>query len=184
MNQAGGEQPVPVSASSSDRRSWNRYLFVLVVFFLVFGFFAYHTHRRSAYSQQSLYWPSVQGVVVSHAVRESRGGKAPPGKQEVVGYTYVVDGESFSSDLVFWQQAMVYPDYASAKTAMKTDFPIRSSVPVYYDPDNPSIACLDRGEEGYTMLISHVMIVVFMVMSGVMIGLLLIGSGQPIPRPA
>lgn len=184
MSNGGGEKPAPAPAPSADNRSWGRYLFVFVVFFLVSGFFAYHSHRRSAYSQQSLYWPSVQGLVVSHGVQESRGGKSPPGHQEVVGYTYVVDGQPYSSDVVFWQQAMVYPDDLSAEKAMENDYPIRSPVPVYYDPDNPSVSCLDRGELGYTMQISQGMTGIFMVTSGGMIGLLLIGPGQTRRRPA
>ena len=184
MSQGGGEHPASTPAPSADNRAWVRYLFVFAIFFLVSGFFAYHSHRRSAYSQQSLYWPSVEGVVVSHAVRASHGGHDSPGQQEVVGYTYVVDGEPYSSDLVFWQQAMVYPDSASARQAMKIDYPIRSPVLVYYDPDDPSIACLDRGELGYAMQISHVMTVIFMVTSGGMIGLLLIGPGHTRRRQA
>ena len=110
MSQGGGEYPASTPAPSADNRAWVRYLFVFAIFFLVSGFFAYHSYHRSAYSQQSLYWPSVEGVVVSHAVRASHGGHDSPGQQEVVGDTYVVDGEPYSSDLVFWQHEALICD--------------------------------------------------------------------------
>ncbi len=85
-------------------------------------------------SRRSLQWPQVQGKVRSAKVFQHKGEGG--GSSAEIKYAYEVDGVGYESDRVH------FGDVAASDMVLK--YRIGHDVSVYYDPDDPSIAVLDR----------------------------------------
>lgn len=130
------------------------------------------TARRISDSKN---WPTVQGTVISsQSLRDSsriKGGGYNHYYTVNVTYRYSVNGGTYQSNVFVFGVAKSFPDSAQAQSVV-TAHPVNGPVTVYYDPSDPSSACLEPGKvpEQFGLLT---------LMSGglLLVGLLLLISG-------
>lgn len=107
------------------------------------AWFLFRDRRRA---RAALAWPAAGGRIVESRVEEKR---LPGDRPNVrfaprITYEYTVDGHTYRSDRiafaeVFWSLAR---RAAAAKVAR---YPAGAEVTVYYDPQRPDQAVLERG---------------------------------------
>ena len=120
-------------------------LFYLVFNVFVIGFMLY----RQSVSKAALSWPSVQGKIKSSKIHyDSSYSKADP--TPWVEYTYDVDGKTYKS-------MNISPDGIVTNSQQLADdlmarYPKGAEVTVYYNPSNPSKACLEKAPVGQSSL--------------------------------
>jgi hypothetical protein len=114
-------------------------LFVFDAIFLGIIFF---TRRKVA---QASNWPSTLGTVLSSRVvrRSSSDGGTTP--YPVVDYSYQVSGQAYRGNRV-----MPGPEMGGTGAGKVVDrYPEGAQVMVYFNPNNPSEALLERGVPGF-----------------------------------
>lgn len=95
-------------------------------------------------------WPSVPGVVLKSSKREANFGseksRNPRGNSHLLEfeYEYVVNGETYRSSSPLFFGLYQYDDIE----AFISRFPAGIEVSVYYDPESPSRAVIDRSLPG------------------------------------
>lgn len=93
-------------------------------------------------------WPSTTGTVLSATVAAGR----TPGRNGVsyyplVVYQYTIDGQHYTGNrLGFGSQVGVGIQSLAARGL--ANYPVGGSVPVYYNPNNPADAVLERRASG------------------------------------
>ncbi|WP_163866606.1 DUF3592 domain-containing protein [Myxococcus eversor] len=87
-------------------------------------------------------WPSVQGTVIRSEVTSVRSNKSTNHGLKLA-YTYSVDGQSHEGSTVQITESMS-GDRGVAEEQMAR-YPVGASVPVYYQPEQPSEAVLKAG---------------------------------------
>ncbi len=92
-------------------------------------------------SRRSVEWPQAQGKVRSAKIVKSRGEEGGTNYSAEIKYAYEVDGVEYESDRVHFGGGSSSQQVA---TDMVFKYRIGHDVSVYYDPDDPSIAVLDR----------------------------------------
>ena len=115
-----------------------------IIFGLIFvgvgGFLAVFTLVDLRSAKRAAAWPQVQGKVRTSRVveRETRRGTSYSAE---VKYEYEVDGIQHTSDRIKfeWQST----GYRSAEATAER-YPAGSPMPVYYDPQEPSLSVLER----------------------------------------
>jgi hypothetical protein len=113
-------------------------LFIFDAIFLGIIFF---TRRKVA---QAGSWPSTMGMVTLSTI-EMRRGSEGSSAYPVVHYSYQVMGQPLQGHKV-----MPGPDVGgSGAHKVVARYPIGAQVMVYYNPENPSEALLERGMPGY-----------------------------------
>ena len=121
-----------------------------ILFYLVFNVFVIGImiYMQSA-SKAALNWPSVQGKIKSSRVHyTSIYSKNDP--TPWVEYTYDVDGKTYKS-MSISPDGMVTNDQQQAENIVAR-YPKGADVTVYYNPSNPSKACLEKKPVGQTQL--------------------------------
>ncbi len=104
-------------------------------------------------AKASLQWPSVPGVVLSSELRVDRGsGNDPTTFTPVVTYSYVVNGQPLQCAKVR------YSSTTSKKVLAK--YPKGCPVQVFYNPQSPSTAVLERGGSTGLMMFAGVAVLV------------------------
>ncbi len=106
----------------------------------------YYARGLSAKAQQSLSWPSTEGVIAHSAVllqmqQTSNSNNTPTYKADVA-YRYKVRGSDYSSDRI------TLADFSSSggrAQSIVNRYPDGAPVSVYYNPADPSDAVLERG---------------------------------------
>lgn len=91
---------------------------------------------RASFSVRS--WPSTEGLVTHSDVARDEEHWKPD-----VRYTYSVDGSQFESDSIRFGGAFGTTSRSPAQ-AVAEQYPAGETVLVFFDPDDPSRACLDR----------------------------------------
>lgn len=89
-------------------------------------------------------WPSVTGEVLESYVASGRGSEGGTVYHAHVLYEYEVSGTTYQSVTVKLgdtSKSSVYSTYQKVVDA----HPVGSSVTVFYDPDDPNLACLETG---------------------------------------
>lgn len=113
---------------------------------LPLGLIGRHLHRRSkqaaAMRQASQSWPSTSGRVIKSRV-EVRGGDHTSVDSRVI-YEYNISGQVYQG-----QQIRAGDSFFSVHTSQDAyrtidQYPEGASVTVYYNPDNPAEAALER----------------------------------------
>ncbi|MDP3875678.1 MAG: DUF3592 domain-containing protein [Methylobacter sp.] len=121
-----------------------RITFLLLGAFLVlFGLVLRRMNAKAAS------WPSTEGEITrSDVVVDPHDG----GSSAEIKYSYVVDGDNFSSG----QFSFGVRDNSPAKEQLLAEvFPVGRKVSVYYDPGNPSIAVVEtRPSSGWTAIVA------------------------------
>ncbi|MCU0522065.1 MAG: DUF3592 domain-containing protein [Anaerolineae bacterium] len=103
--------------------------------------------RSRSKAADSQTWPSVVGMVEEVEVRESRS-RDEDGHIDIayyphVGYAYDVAGQSYRAHRVTFGAIKPVKQAAIVKTALER-YPLGSQVTVYYNPQKPSEAVLER----------------------------------------
>ena len=85
-------------------------------------------------------WPAADGVIIKSELDDLDGDASVR-----ITYRYTVNGRNFeSSQFSFTAVANDLP----AKKRRVAQYPVGQRVPVYYDPQNPTTAVLERGAVG------------------------------------
>ena len=94
-------------------------------------------------SLRSYTWPSVEGKIVASRVdREWHPGKSPTYYPRI-SYVYLVGGKEYTGNVVFFSQ---YGTGGPSGVQEIVDrYPEGKRVSVYYDPQDPQLAVLERG---------------------------------------
>ena len=124
-------------------------------FFLLFVglgvFLIYRTQQSKKKAQVSQSWPSTPGQITDSHVSRSQStdsdGDTTTSYAARVAYTYQVGGETYSGHNIAFGFSPSYSSEAKAQ-ADAARYPVGSQVPVYYNPDKPSDAVLQRQASG------------------------------------
>jgi len=123
-------------------------LFIGTIIFGGLGIFLMLTwvhNLQMARSSKS--WPAVQGAVVSSRVVQVLDSTDKKGKRHysykgLVKYSYSVEGQNYlSARISFGDYSTSSPDHAEKIVA---NYPVGKQVRVYYNPDSPVQAVLER----------------------------------------
>jgi hypothetical protein len=101
---------------------------------LVAGFLLARTPARSDH------WPTTTGEVLVSTIdyrRGNRGGRTPYPR---VTYTYQVEGKPYQSQRIYFGGVIG----GSLMTGVVKKYPAGAQAPVYYNPENPADAVLER----------------------------------------
>jgi hypothetical protein len=108
------------------------------------------------FSGESAYWPEATGTVLSSHIRthspKSRNVRIQTRYYPEITYTYRVDKKLYtSSRYALARSATMFRERDDAVAYQEQNFPIRSAVKVYYNPENPAEAVLDptRDPDGW-----------------------------------
>ena len=141
-----------------------RFFFTIIfpwIFILVGGGIMYAgvTNLRNASASKN--WPTVPGKVVVSELNRSRSDKGSTTYSATVVYDYNVDGTTYSAKRVsFGQGSSSNP--AGARTVLNK-YKLGNEVNVHYSPKDPSLAVLEPGVTGVTMLLPGIGAVFFLV---------------------
>lgn len=104
--------------------------------------------KARALARQSMTWPAIRGEVTTSWVR--KGSLQGRGTRAIVKYAYTVMGQTYESDKLSTADLsglkLTGPE-SSAKQVTK-QYPKGLQVNVYYDPQNPAQAVLERDLNG------------------------------------
>jgi hypothetical protein len=131
-------------------------LFIFDAIFLGIIFF---TRRKVT---QAANWPSTLGMVTSSRIEmrsSSEGGSTP---YPVVNYSYPVMGQTYQGSKV-----MPGPDVGGIGARKVVErYPAGAQVMVYYNPDKPSEALLERSTPGFVKLFWIILIILDLFLCG------------------
>ena len=100
------------------------------------------TRRKVAQAES---WLSTMGTVIYSSIEWRRGSKGSSVAYPVVQYTYQVMGQMHQG-----RKVMPGPEVGGTGAHKVVNrYPAGAQVMVYYDPNNPSDAVLERGLPGY-----------------------------------
>ena len=131
-------------------------LFIFDAIFLGIIFF---TRRKVT---QAASWPSTLGTVTSSRIemRSSNEGGSTP--YPVVNYSYQVMGQSYPGSKV-----MPGPDVGGSGARKVVErYPAGAQVMVYYNPEKPSEALLERSTPGFIKLLWIILIILDLFLFG------------------
>lgn len=108
--------------------------------------------RKKADSSQN--WPSISGTITTAEVKKSVShdddGDETINYYPYVEYTYQVAGKQYSAKRLSFG-AQVAPNNPAPVQEKLQKYPVGGQVAVYYDPQNPSDAVLERQAGGFKM---------------------------------
>ncbi len=140
-------------------------LFILA--FVAAGvFLIYQSVRSRKKADASQAWPATTGQVtdaqVTRHTSTDSDGDTSVNYIPKVSYTYLVLGQEYQGDKIGFGFQQSFGSSAKAQAALER-FPVGGQVAVFYDPDNPAEAVLERKAGGSTL--SLVLGIVFIVIS-------------------
>jgi hypothetical protein len=103
------------------------------VIFLVAGYLVARTPAKSNH------WPTTAGQILVATI-EQRHGSEGYTPYPVVLYTYQVEGQTYQGQRIYFGGEVG----GSAMTGVIKKYPVGAQVPVYYNPQNPADAVLER----------------------------------------
>ncbi len=122
-------------------------LCTIVPFLAIAGFLVFSARRSNAQAQASQTWPSVMGKVTASSVEVSTSSDSDGGTSTsyypAVTYDYEVLGHRYSSNRVVFGFRVGSGNRAQAQTVVDRYIP-GNSIRVYYNPNNPGEAVLER----------------------------------------
>jgi hypothetical protein len=148
---------VPATVVTSTGSGWG---VAPVVGFLTGGLLIFMSIRDGRKAKASLQWPSVPGTVLSSELVVDTTGEIAT-YTPVVTYSYVVNGQALRCSKVRCTST------TSKKVLAK--YPRGGAVQVFFDPQVPSTAVLEKGGGTSVMMFAGVAVVV----AGCLIGLVL-----------
>jgi hypothetical protein len=140
--------------------------FFILLFAGVGAFLIYKSFRDRKKADTSQTWPSTPGQITEARVVRSRRtdseGDVDYSYAPAIQYTYQVGGQEYTGDNITFGFRQTFGSQAKAEAALAR-FPTGGQVTVYYDPNNPGEAVLERKAGGSTL--SLVLGIVFLVIS-------------------
>jgi len=115
--------------------------FIFIVIAALVVFLAHRT-RRQAHDSQT--WPMIPGHVVKSWVGTRRRQKGRAHYYVGVEYTYRVADKDYTSNRVRFGGSPMFQSRSSAESAAQTRYPAGMNLNVYYNPQHPEKAVLDR----------------------------------------
>lgn len=145
----GSAYPLPWLVGGGGMRKATSAMIFGAVAVLVGGYFGYKGARQLQYARASNSWPTVQGTVLSSRVESHRktSGRKHRHRKTVyradVRYSYTVDGNPFTSNVVWFGQG----ESSSRSRAAEIVRYYRpgAKVQVFYKPSDPGVAALRPG---------------------------------------
>lgn len=119
------------------------FYWLLSILFLIGGSYSiYWGVDQDNLAHSSKNWPSVKGKITSSYIKKIRG-KGGFSYFSQVKYRYVVNGEQFENDKVYF--GAVSPREDDALATMEK-YPEGKAIFVYYNPKSIGISCLEPGK--------------------------------------
>ncbi len=132
-----------------------------IVFGITFFLGAYGTLRAWLNARASSRWHSTTGRVVSHKIAV-KAGKGSSRHIPVILYSYRVDGTSYQSDRIAFDD-LPNESYNKEETQkIFEQYPPGKEVTVYYDPANPSQSVLQRRHRSIPSGIFFLLVLLFL----------------------
>jgi len=127
----------------------------------------FRADRKSKDMQQ---WPSTVGTITESAVSgdfQSFGGKSMWIEEPHLSYSYRVGGNEYTGHNI----SIAEMDSASKQDAQAKiePYPVGKQVPIYYDPNDPEVAYLERQSGGTALALAGIVSVIFFVIGIVVI---------------
>ncbi len=101
------------------------------------------SQQANAVLQSSQSWPSTTGTVIKSRV-EVRGGSNTTHVDPKIVYEYQVSGQQYQADQIRVDARHRVFQVSPDAYAVVDRYPVGTSVTVYYNPDNPAEAGLER----------------------------------------
>ena len=140
--------------------------FFVLAFAAAGGFLIYQTIQSRKKADASQAWPSTLGQVtearVSRHTSTDADGDTSESFTPLVRYRFQVAGQEYEGKKITFGFQQSFSNQAKAQAALET-FPVGRQVSVYYDPNNPSDAVLERKAGGSTL--GLVLGIIFLVIS-------------------
>ncbi len=118
--------------------------------FLVLGTYILLKYVVGAFrADASENWPSTPGTIKTTEIKYIH--NDPNYWSVTINYQYLVAGCVFNSDVYSFGDHLHFYDEVDAKEFI-AKFPISSQVTIYYNPRNPSISTMQKGELSYSKI--------------------------------
>jgi hypothetical protein len=104
------------------------------VVLLVAGFVMARTPGKSSH------WPTTTGQILASTINYRRRSGSGHSPYPLVMYVYQVEGQTYQSQRIYFGGVVG----GSVMTGVIKKYPVGAQVPVYYDPQNPADAVLER----------------------------------------
>jgi hypothetical protein len=91
---------------------------------------------------RAMSWPSVRGEVIGNDVIKECAGPSSNCYKPVITYKYSVKGVTYESDRLYIGRQAISHQLRAKRLIEK--YPVGSEANVYYDPEDPKSACLER----------------------------------------
>ena len=127
--------------------------FFVLVFIGVGAFLIFQSIRSQRKAESSRAWPAIAGRLidaqVSHHTSTDSDGDTSHHYTPKIRYSYQVAGQYYEGNKIGFGFQQSYSSQAKAQAALSR-FPPSGEVSVYYDPQNPAEAVLERKAGGST----------------------------------
>jgi hypothetical protein len=111
---------------------------------LIIGGTGYFIYKRSqqgtTYRQAAQAWRSTTGTILMSSVQTIHSGNSYP----VIVYQYEINGKQYQSQTIKAGEQFLNIRIAGQAQEIVNRYPIGTTVPVYYNPDNPAESALER----------------------------------------
>ena len=121
--------------------------------------------RNAARARASQNWPSTQGQIITSYVRVEQDSEEGPSFYPEIHFKYQVAGREYVGAKIDFSPPEDDQEKAEEKVAK---YPENASVRVYYDPQHPSKAVLERRAAGGSALL---IVGVFFIVMGILFAL-------------
>lgn len=91
---------------------------------------------------RAMSWPSVRGEVIGNDVIKECAGPSSTCYKPVITYRYSVKGQTYESNRLYIGRHAISHQMRAKRIIEK--YPVGSETSVYFDPENPKSACLQR----------------------------------------
>jgi len=139
--------------------------FFVLVFVGAGGLLIYQSIRSRKKAESSQSWPATTGHItdahVSHHTSTDSDGDTSDHYSPKVRYTYPVAGTTYEGDKIGFGFQQSFGNASKAQAAL-TRYPVGGQISVFYDPNNPADAVLERraGGSNVSLMIGIVFLVI------------------------
>lgn len=117
---------------------------VPVVILGAVGFYLYKRNQKSTeYRKAAQSWPSTTGLVITSTIQSKRTGRSVS-EYPVIIYQYSVHGREYQASTIKTGEQFLKVGGSIVSNATIKRYPVGSTVTVFYNPENPGEAALER----------------------------------------
>jgi len=99
--------------------------------------------RDARYADESINWPYAPGIITeSYVWKQEDEETSTVSYSPIVEYTYIVNGREYKNDKINYDMENRGKKWAEN---IVSDYPVNHPVTVYFKPDNPEFAVLEKG---------------------------------------